>query len=87
VVQISEQYGFQFPHWIDYSYDNIENDYTRFGKYLDSVESILNYSVESLHDFYLKDKSILEHNRNIFYTRDYCKIYDNVCKFINSQNW
>ena len=87
VAQISEQYGFQFPHWIDYSYDDIENDYIRFGKYLDSVESILNYNVESLHNFYLKDKSILEHNRNIFYTRDYCKIYDNVCKFINSQNW
>lgn len=87
IKHLTDYYGFKLPRWVDYSYDNIENTYDRFGCYLNVVEHILNYSVKDLHELYLKDKDILEHNRNIFYTRPYCGIYDNVHNFIVSQGW
>ena len=87
IKHLTDYYGFKLPRWVDYSYDNIKNTYDRFGRYLNVVEHILNYSAEDLHELYLKDKDILEHNRNIFYTRPYCGIYDNVLEFIETQGW
>lgn len=85
VNHITDYYGFKLPTWIDYSYDSIEDDYVRLGKYLGTLEHLLNYSNDDLHNFYLKDKHILEYNRNIFYTRPYHRLYDRVSKFVSDR--
>jgi len=87
ISHLVDYYGFKIPSWINYSYENIENTYDRFGCYLNQLVHLLNYSVDDLHDLYLENKHILDHNRSVFYTRSYCGIYDNVYTFVKSKDW
>jgi hypothetical protein len=77
------EYGFKLPDWIDYSYDSIDDADERFSKFVASIQNMLDYSVEQLHELYLKDKHILEHNRKIFVDRSYDNLYNKIKEFKN----
>ena len=80
-------YGFKFPNWIDYSYDDIDNFTDRFESYKNSIEKISKLSLLDLHDLYLSDKHILEHNRNVFFNHPYDSLYDKVKNSISQLGW
>lgn len=80
--------GFQLPNWIDYYYDNIEDNDQRFDRYLYAVEDICKKSVEELHSLYLRDRHILLANRQLFYDRPFDSLYRKLKQrfdlFVNS---
>ena len=67
LIEDIKKYGFILPDWIDYSYDTY-NDDERFKKYLESVDKIQKMDIQKLIDLWHRDKYMLEHNRNLFYT-------------------
>lgn len=76
-----KSYGFKLPEWIDYSYDYIEDDDLRFEAFLNSAEKILKLSISDWTSLYEKDKHLLEHNREVFWTRPYDSLHDKVVDF------
>jgi len=81
LVKDIQSYGFIMPKWIDYSYDQELDDRRRWEKYEQSVTLILKKSLEEIDELYQKDKTILEHNRNLFFTRPYDTLYDKIKQF------
>jgi hypothetical protein len=61
-------YGFILPNWLDYSYDDYDDDY-RWEKYLLSVSKYINTPIEELVGHVHNDMHILHHNRAVFYDR------------------
>lgn len=78
LIKDIESYGFIMPSWINYHYDTISDDELRFQYFIHEVDVTLSKSKEHLHDLYLSDKHILEHNQKIFYTRGYDGLYDKI---------
>lgn len=76
--------GFKFPAWINYDYDDITRDDLRFRHYLKSVEEFLRLDIEYVRKLYNKDKDILEHNRQLFFTKPYDSLYEKLKPYINS---
>lgn len=79
LIQDIKDNGFLLPGWIDYSYDQLE-DNTRFEAFKSSIAKVLNYTEQDLMAFFYKDKYILEHNRNKFYVDDYDSLYESIMK-------
>lgn len=71
-------YGFKLPEWIDYSYDQEKDDDSRWKNYERSVKNVLSKSLTEIDELYQKDKEILLHNRNVFFTRPYDTLYDKI---------
>jgi hypothetical protein len=66
LIQDIRQYGFKLPNWIDYSYDELDDE-LRWGAYTDSVNRLLAMEQNVLYDLCISDMDILLHNRNVFY--------------------
>lgn len=84
---LKDHYGFRFPDWIDYSYDEIVDDDLRFAAYERSINQLLSFSLAELHALWQKDFDIIEHNRNVFLTRPYDTLYDKVVAAIKANRW
>jgi hypothetical protein len=88
IQDITRYYGFQLPNWIDYHYDNIEDNDQRFEAYLHSVEKLCSKGLAELHGLYFNEKQILLKNRQIFYDKPYDSLYkklkDRYHLFVNS---
>lgn len=84
---LKEMYGFKFPDWIDYAYDDIDDVRTRIDSYLRSVDKICNMDIENLHQHYLNDKHILEHNRNVIHSTPYSSLHDKVLQSASHFGW
>lgn len=81
-IQDLKDFGFKFPDFIDYSYDKIKADEQRFSFYLHSVDKVMSLK-NKMHDLYLENLEILQHNRNIFYTRPYDTLHDKIQSEVN----
>ncbi len=82
-----EYYGFKFPTWIDYSYETIMDDEKRFQAYVDVITQLNKFSLKQIHEFYLNDFHMLDHNRNIFLQRKYNKTYEKIHQAIQKLGW
>jgi hypothetical protein len=69
VENLKSTYGFIFPSIIDYSYDTELDSTRRFDKFLNSINSFCNLSIDDVIDSY--DQNIAKHNRQIFIDRPY----------------
>ena len=78
IQHLKDAYGFKFPNWIDYSYDSIENDETRFQQYLISLQQILNLNTEDLHARRNNDYDLRVHNRNVFIETPFDSFFDKI---------
>lgn len=92
LIQNIRDYGFQLPDWIDYSYDLIKDDLDRFDAYINSLHKLNKYSVGELYHLTQRDMGILEHNRGVFFNRqyDYLNLHDRVAACIKTNeatNW
>jgi hypothetical protein len=74
-------YGFKLPDFIDYSYDYIEDDQTRFDAFVESAEKLMSMSIYDLQKLHEDHKDILLHNRRLFWHRPYDSLYDKVVDF------
>jgi hypothetical protein len=84
-IQELKDVGFKFPDFIDYSYDEIKNDEQRFVSYLHSVNKVMSLK-DKMHDLFLENQDILQHNRNIFFNRPYDTLHDKVERQMNRIN-
>lgn len=90
LIKCITDYGFILPDWIDYSYDSIIDNDERFAAYTSSILTLNSYTLAELTDLCNKDKHILEHNRNVFFTTPYSDLYSSVvnCIKVNEDaNW
>lgn len=83
IKDLREIYGFKFPDWIDYRYDTIEDDQDRFHEFMKSFSKVRLLSLTQLEEKRYNDIDILKHNRQIFYDRQYCSLYDSLINSIN----
>jgi hypothetical protein len=74
IKYLKEQYNFQFPNFIDYSYDEIEDDTMRFQTYKSEIKRLLSINIDTWRQYWQDNQLILDNNQNIFYNRDYHKI-------------
>lgn len=75
------EYGFILPDWIDYEYDQILDDTARWQMFAQSVDKLLSKSITELQWLFDKHKSILEHNRDLFFMRPYDTLHDKIKRF------
>lgn len=80
IYDLKEIYGFRFPDWIDYSYDDIVDLEKRFVAFQQSLNKIRSLSLTELTELRNKDIDILKHNRSIFYNREYDSLYQSLSK-------
>ena len=66
--------GIQFPDFIDYSYDTINDDEKRFAAYSDEVKRLLALDLDSWRALWDNNLHILLANKRYFYNRDYHRI-------------
>jgi hypothetical protein len=74
------QKGIQFPSFINYSYDEIQDDDRRFNQYQSEIERLLSLSIEIWRQLYDDNIEILHQNQLWFYLKDYERV--DLTKFI-----
>lgn len=66
-----QQTGWKLPIGIDLSWDADSNTESRFKKYLDCLSIVLNLSLAQLHELYVANRSVIEHNRLMLVNKPY----------------
>jgi len=64
-------YGFQFPNFIDYSYDLVEDDEKRYQAYSAEVERLLAMPIDLWREHWSNNLVLIQINQQIFHTRPY----------------
>jgi hypothetical protein len=80
-------YGFQLPDWIDYSYDDIADDDLRWDSYVASCRELFKLEMCDLHQHWLRDLPMIEHNRSLFWQRPYDELYPKIAAKIVQLGW
>lgn len=65
--------GIQFPNWIDYSYDSIQDNDLRYEAYQAEINRLLKWSIDIWRTRYHDNFGIIRHNQDLLYTRPYHK--------------
>jgi hypothetical protein len=63
--------GWKLPLGIDLSWDHTLNNDGRFKSYLDTLRSLFEMSLDQLHELFLLNSSVIEHNYNMLTTKPY----------------
>ena len=66
--------GFKFPEFIDYSYDDTEDDELRFQKYTEEITNLLSHGIKQWRIWWTEYQDIRLHNQKLFWTSDYDRI-------------
>lgn len=66
--------GWQLPVGVDLDWDSISNDQKRFASYIKMLEQLLSWPVSQLQNWFLENKSVIEHNYNMLETKAYDRI-------------
>lgn len=81
LIQDIKDKGFMFPDWIDYSYDSLD-DNMRFEGFKQSITKLLGLSEQWLMYYFEQDKHMLEHNRSLFYSKNYDSLYEKIINIV-----
>lgn len=84
VRDLKNVYGFRFPDWIDYSYDEIEDNRQRFERFIVSFEQLKSLDLETLINYNNQDINILAHNRSIFFESSYDSLYQKLLPLVKN---
>ena len=71
INNIKKYYGFQFPDFIDYSYNNIEDDEKRYQAYSAEVERLLAIPIDTWREHWNDNLQLIKANQQIFYNSPY----------------
>jgi len=72
-----KSYGFRFPDFIDYSYDDIKDNDKRFFDYMRSIDMMFRIN-HNFRQTYEDNLHIIKHNRKVFIDRPYDNLYNKV---------
>lgn len=77
--------GYKFYSFIDYGFDSIEDDFTRYKAVYYEFKRLNNFSLEQLKEMIDSEIHIAEHNKKVFYNKDYQKelmnVFSSITKF------
>ena len=73
-VQYVKSQGWQLPNFIDYSYDSVVDNNTRFDCYCQELDRLLSMSMDEWRRHWVDNLDILHYNRNQLYKRDYDRV-------------
>ena len=65
IADLKRHYGVMLPDWIDYSYDDCDNDLERWYLYTQEIKRVLALGAKTLFNYKQQDLHILKHNRNL----------------------
>lgn len=84
-MQYLKSLGYRFYSFIDYGFDSIEDDFTRYKAVYHEFKRLNNFSLEQLKEMIDSESHIAEHNKKVFYNRDYRKelmnVFSSITKF------
>ena len=83
IIRDIKDYGFKLPHWINYTYDDIECDRHRFAAFLEEADRLLKLPLSVIENYYVQDFEMLIHNRQLFWSKPYVPLYDQVLDRFN----
>lgn len=66
-----QRLGFKLPDFIDYSYDSITHDSTRYARYCKEFHRLATTDRKIWDQWWVDNLDILHYNRNVFYNQDY----------------
>jgi hypothetical protein len=66
--------GWKLPEGIDLGWDGIEDIDTRFDAYIDTLRNLFELPLEQLHELFLLNLSVIEHNYNMLRIKPYDSI-------------
>lgn len=66
--------GWMLPVGIDLSWDSIDNLFPRFDAYLGVLNDLFSKPIEQLHELFLDNAHVIEHNYNMLKTKPYYSI-------------
>jgi len=69
-----KQKGFLFPTFIDYSYDNIADNDSRFKAYTEEIDRLMNIDIAKWRQLWIDNIDILWYNRSMFDRTPYHRI-------------
>jgi len=72
-----KSYGFRFPDFIDYSYDDIKDNDKRFFAYMRTIDMMFRIN-HNFRQTYEDNLHIIKHNRKVFIDRPYDNLYNKV---------
>lgn len=85
IIKDIKEYGFKFPNWINYEYDQIECDRHRFAAFLEEADRLLHMDITEIEKNYVKDYEMLKYNRSVFWSRPYVPLHDEVLRVYNKK--
>jgi hypothetical protein len=74
VKNTKDMYNFQFPEFIDYSYDQILDDESRYQAYQSEVSRLLSLDIDTWRQNWKDNQNVIKHNQQVFYDRPYHRI-------------
>jgi len=77
-MQYLKSIGYKFYSFIDYTFDSIKDDWKRYEAVYNEFKRLNDFSLEQLKEMVDSESHITEHNKNIFYNRDYHRELMNV---------
>jgi hypothetical protein len=77
------QLGVQFPEFIDYSYDTLEDNNQRMKAYFAEVNRLLSIPIEQWRQHYINNLKLLRHNQLMLHYRNYDRV--NFKELLNAQ--
>jgi hypothetical protein len=69
--QALELDGWKLPKNIDLSWDSEPNTEHRFNGYIEMLQTILNKPIEQLHEWFMINQDVVEHNYNMLENKPY----------------
>lgn len=77
-MQYLKTQGYKFYTFIDYTFDSIEDDWKRHEAVYNEFKRLNKFSLEQLKEMVDSESHITEHNKNVFYNRNYHRELMNV---------
>jgi hypothetical protein len=77
-----KSFGFRFPTFIDYGYDQEANDTVRQTQYLKEVDRVCSWSRSQWRTLWNDNIDIIQHNRDLMLNKDFDRI--DFSKFVGS---
>jgi hypothetical protein len=66
--------GFKFPDFIDYSYDSVVNNDSRYQMYASEINRLMTMDIDTWRQHYSDNYDIIHHNQLIFHEKPYERI-------------
>ena len=73
-IEYTKSQGWRLPNFINYSYDSVDDDHTRFTLYCQELDRLLGLSMNEWRQHWVDNLDILQYNRNQLHKRDYDRV-------------